>query len=57
MIETIREKYKFVNLVFGTHNIFKFPELLYRMLTSDSQIIDIWEDTDQIVEDLPVDRK
>ena len=57
VIETIREKYKFVNLVFGTHNIFKFPELLYRMLTSDSQIIDIWEDTDQIVEDLPVDRK
>ena len=57
VIETIREKYKFVNLVFGTHNIFKFPELLYRMLTLDSQIIDIWEDTDQIVEDLPVDRK
>lgn len=57
VIETIRDKYKFVNLVFGTHNIFKFPELLYRMLTSDSQIIDIWEDTDQIVEDLPVDRK
>ena len=57
VIETIREKYKFVNLVFGTHNIFKFPELLYRMLTSDSQIIDIWEDTDKIVEDLPVDRK
>ncbi len=57
VIETIREKYKFVNLVFGTHNIFKFPELLYRMVTSDSQIIDIWEDTDQIVEDLPVDRK
>ena len=57
VIEIIREKYKFVNLVFGTHNIFKFPELLYRMLTSDSQIIDIWEDTDQIVEDLPVDRK
>ncbi len=57
VIETIREKYKFVNLVFGTHNIFKFPELLYRMLTSDSQIIDIWEDTDQIVEDLPVYRK
>lgn len=57
VIETIRTKYKFVDLVFGTHNIFKFAELLYRMLTSDSQIIDIWEDTDQIVEDLPVERK
>ena len=57
VIETIKSKYKFVNLVFGTHNIYKFAELLYTMLTSDSQIIDIWEDTDQIVEDLPVDRK
>lgn len=57
VIETIQTKYKFVNLVFGTHNIFKFAELLYTMLTSDSQIIDIWKDTDQIVEDLPVDRK
>ncbi len=57
VIETIRTKYKFVSLVFGTHNIYKFAELLYRMLSSDSQIIDIWEDTDQIVEDLPVERK
>ncbi len=57
VIEIIKTKYRFVNLVFGTHNIYKFAELLYRMLTSDSQIIDIWEDTDQIVEDLPVERK
>jgi tRNA-2-methylthio-N6-dimethylallyladenosine synthase len=57
VIEIIREKYKFVNLVFGTHNLYKFAELLYRSLTSSSQIIDIWKDTDSIVEDLPVDRK
>lgn len=57
VIKTISEKYKYVSLVFGTHNIFKFPELLYTMLTSDSQIIDIWEDTNEIVEDLPVERK
>lgn len=57
VITTIKEKYKFVNLVFGTHNIFKFAELLYRTLSSDSQIIDIWESTEQIVEDLPVERK
>ncbi len=57
VIETIREKYRFVNLVFGTHNIFKFGELLFNMLTSDSQIIDIWDETDKIVEELPVSRK
>lgn len=57
VLETIRTKYKYVNLVFGTHNIYKFSELLYRMLTEDKQIIDVWEDTDVIVEDLPVERK
>ncbi len=57
VIENISKNYKFVDLVFGTHNIYKFAELLYRTYTSDSQIIDIWEDTDQIVESLPVKRK
>lgn len=57
VLETIRTKYRYVNLVFGTHNIYKFSELLYRMLTEDKQIIDVWEDTDVIVEELPVERK
>jgi tRNA-2-methylthio-N6-dimethylallyladenosine synthase len=46
-----------VDLVFGTHNIYKFAELLVRALLSESMIVDIWKDTDQIVEDLPIDRK
>ena len=57
VVETIRKKYKFVNLVFGTHNIYKFAELLCNAFESDSTIIDIWKDTDKIVEDLPVKRK
>ena len=57
VVEKIRKDYPFVDLVFGTHNIHKFPELLYRCLTSGSQIIDIWEDTDEIVEGLPSARK
>ena len=57
VVERIRKNYKFVNLVFGTHNIYKFAELLYTSLTSDSMIIDIWKDTDKIVENLPIKRK
>lgn len=57
VVETIRTKYRFVDLVFGTHNIYKFAELLVRTMLSDSMIVDIWKDTDQIVEDLPVERK
>lgn len=57
VIEKIKKSYRFVDLIFGTHNIYKFAELLTAMFESDSMIIDIWQDTDQIVEDLPVERK
>ncbi len=57
VVEKIRKNYKYVNLVFGTHNIFKFAELLCQCYESKSMIIDIWKDTDKIVEDLPVKRK
>lgn len=56
-IEKIKKSYSYVNLIFGTHNIFKFPELIYTMYTNDRMTIDIWKETDKIVEDLPVDRK
>lgn len=57
VVEKIRTSYRFVNLIFGTHNIYKFAELLCRCFESDSMIIDIWKDTDKIVEDLPIKRK
>ena len=57
VVEKIKKSYSFVDLVFGTHNIFKFAELVYTSFKSDSMIIDIWKDTDQIVEDLPCERK
>jgi len=57
VVEKIRKSYRFVDIVFGTHNIFKFAELFYNRITSDGQVIDIWQDTDQIVEDLPVERQ
>ncbi len=57
VIEKLKKSYRFVDLIFGTHNIYKFAELLYTMFENDGMIIDIWEDTDKIVEDLPVERK
>ena len=57
VVEKIKKSYRFVDLIFGTHNIYKFAELLCSALESDSMIIDIWKDTDKIVEDLPMKRK
>ncbi len=57
VIDKLQKSYRFIDLIFGTHNIFKFAELLCRMFESSGMIIDIWKDSDQIVEDLPVERK
>lgn len=57
VVEKLKESYRFVDLIFGTHNIYKFAELIVTAMESDSMTIDIWKDTDQIVEDLPVERK
>lgn len=57
VIDKIKKSYPFVDLIFGTHNLFKFAELLWAVLEGDGMIIDIWEDTEQIVENLPVERK
>ena len=57
VIEKLKKSYSFVDLIFGTHNIYKFAELLCTTFETKGMIIDIWKDTDQIVEDLPVERK
>lgn len=57
VVEKIKKSYRFVDLIFGTHNIYKFAELIVSRLESQRMIIDIWKDTDKIVEDLPVERK
>lgn len=56
-IEKIRKSYGFVDLIFGTHNIYKFAELMTATFEQKDMVVDIWEDTDKIVEDLPVERK
>ena len=57
VVARLKKDYRFVNLVFGTHNIFKFAELIVRALTEKQMIVDIWEGTTEIVEDLPIERK
>ena len=74
-VEKIKESYGFVDLIFGTHNIFKLAELMWTVLTGREEgsaraaadlkdahgskknkhrmVIDIWKDTDKIVEELP----
>ncbi len=55
MAERILRQYSFVNLAFGTSNLYRFPEMLHNTLNTDRPIVEI-ENDDIIPEDLPVQR-
>ena len=57
VVEKLNKSYRFVDLIFGTHNIYKFAELLAVRMETGRTVTDIWKDTDRIVEDLPSERK
>ncbi len=57
VVEKIKKTYRQVDLIFGTHNIYKLAELLTQRLLSEKMVVDVWEGTDKIVEELPTDRK
>lgn len=57
VVEKIKQSYRHVDIIFGTHNVFKLAELIEDKLNAKGMVIDIWEGTSEIVEDLPSDRK
>ncbi len=57
VVEKIKESYRHVSIIFGTHNIYKLAELLYAHLSNGTAQIEILEGTDSIVEDLPSEKK
>lgn len=57
VVEKLNKSYRFVDIIFGTHNVFLLAELLYERLISGHKVEDIWDGTTEIVEDLPSVRK
>ncbi len=54
--EEILNKYKYVNFVFGTHNIYQLPEIVDRAVSSSKQQIEVYSREGDLVEGLPVVR-
>ncbi|MDE7367040.1 MAG: tRNA (N6-isopentenyl adenosine(37)-C2)-methylthiotransferase MiaB [Lachnospiraceae bacterium] len=57
VVAKLKESYRFVDIIFGTHNIYKLAELIQTRLESDRMVVDLWKDAKEIVEDLPSVRK
>ena len=56
VVEKIKKSYRHVNIVFGTHNLHAFPELLYKYMTGNKRVFDIWDAEGQVVEGVPMTR-
>lgn len=56
MADRILKQFPYVNIIFGTHNAYKFPEYLNRVRTEGVQIKEIFNKETDIVEGLPIDR-
>ena len=57
VIQTLKKKYPWVDLVFGTHNIHRFPQLLEQIRALNAPVTDLWEEGGPIVEGLPSRRE
>ena len=57
MGEKVRKMYPFVDLAFGTHNMYRLPELLYRVICEKQRAIEITREDGGICEGLPVHRR
>lgn len=56
MPQQIMKKHPFVDIIFGTHNIHRFPEYLNNALQGEN-VLEIWDEAGEIIEDLPIKRE
>lgn len=57
VVKELKSKYKHVDLVFGTHNLYKFPELLAKSMDENTMLVDVWNVDGEVVEGLKSNRK
>lgn len=56
VVDKILTKYHFVDIVFGTHNIYRLPELLKHAIYDKEKVIEVWSQEGEIIEELPKQR-
>ena len=56
VVKEIMSKHKYLDLVFGTHNIHELPEILDKVVETKSQQIQVYSKEGDIIENIPVKR-
>jgi tRNA-2-methylthio-N6-dimethylallyladenosine synthase len=57
VVAEVKSKHRHVDIVFGTHNIHEFPDMLSNHMEKHEMVVGVWQEGGEIVENLPVDRK
>ena len=53
MAATMKKRYPFIDLIYGTHNLYRLPEYIYRRLTEGEPIVEVFDMDGEVVEGLP----
>ncbi len=56
MAEAMRSRYPFIDLIYGTHNLYRLPENLCRALRERRPVVEVLDTEGEIVEGLPESR-
>ena len=56
MAETMKKRYPFIDLIYGTHNLYCLPEYLYRVLRDRTPVVEVVETDGEVVEGMPEKR-
>ncbi|MDO4866539.1 MAG: tRNA (N6-isopentenyl adenosine(37)-C2)-methylthiotransferase MiaB [Clostridia bacterium] len=56
MAPMMKKRYPFIDLVYGTHNMYKLPEYIYRVLTEKHPVVEVMDIDGEVVEGLPEKR-
>ncbi len=57
VVNQIMEKHQHVDLVFGTHNIYRLPEYIHNALMGKERVIEVWSQEGEIIENMPRTRQ
>ena len=56
VVNDLLNKYKWVDIIFGTHNLHELPQLLYNLKKYNQRQIEVYSIEGNIIEDIPVKR-
>lgn len=56
-VEEVYQKYRHVDLIFGTHNIHHLPDLIKQIEETRNRVIEVWDEEEGLIPDLPSHRE